>query len=62
MSECYCVECQEIRENERRLNQPDEVDVTCHRCGETYTVVGPFPREYVCFCGNSGILPGRESK
>jgi hypothetical protein len=32
------------------------VDVTCERCGETYTMSGPFPREYVCFCGNFGIV------
>lgn len=35
------------------------VDVTCLRCGETYTVEpckGDGKRDYVCICGNHGKI------
>jgi len=33
------------------------IDVTCKRCGETYTVEPYYPgRDYFCICGNCGKI------
>jgi len=36
---------------------PKSVDVTCQRCGETYTVEPYTPgQNYICICGNEDTI------